>query len=157
MAKGVVEIAASLEQIARVLADNKTHHEWIPHLQESRELEATSATERLEYNRFKAPWPAADRDFVYRVIASGSVESGYLKFEMRSEVNALMPEQPRLIRGELLTSSYTLTQLNAERCQIELIFSVDPRGMIPHWIVNRIQTHWPHFILRELKQRLEAS
>ncbi len=154
MARGTVTIAAGPEAIASVLDDNRRHPEWIPYLKESRQLQALSDRERLEYNLFDAPWPASNRDFVFRVRATSGNGRRVRLYRMRSESSPLMPEREGVIRGVLHEGRFTLTRLPSGETEVELLFQADPKGWIPRWIVNLFQRVWPHKVLRGLRAQV---
>ncbi|MDH3343568.1 MAG: START domain-containing protein, partial [Gammaproteobacteria bacterium] len=64
--KAQIVIDVEMEKIQSFLDDLMYRKKWVPYLSEVRLLREYSATERLEYSHFSAPWPASDRDFVYR-------------------------------------------------------------------------------------------
>jgi hypothetical protein len=156
IARGLCQIDAGAEAILKVLDDNASHSRWVPFLLESRRLKTLSRTQRLEYNLFSAPWPASDRDFVYRAEAVPG-ENGAVLFSMRSQSSPLMPEQEDTVRGTLLESTFHLTPLTPSRTQVELRFHADPNGWIPDWITNIIQRHWPYLVLKGLRAEVMAS
>lgn len=154
MAKGFITVDASPDAIVRILDDNAGHTKWMPYLLESKKLEAIDDKERLEYNLFDAPWPASNRDFVFRVTAYPDERNGNILFIMKSEPNPLMPEQDGIVRGTLLESTFKLTKLEPGKTQIELLFQADPKGWIPLWIVNIVQRVWPYRILKGLREQV---
>ncbi len=154
IAKGIVTIEAKPEVILKILDNNQEHPQWIPYLQTSRKLQILSDRERLEYNLFNAPWPASNRDFVFRVKAIHSGNKNILIYRMTSEATPLMPEQKGIVRGILHESTFKLTRLEANKTEVELLFQADPRGWIPTWIVNFIQTAWPYKVLKGLRERV---
>jgi len=153
IAKGIIAIEAEPEAILKILDNNQKHPQWIPYLQASRKLQTLSNTERLEYNLFNAPWPASNRDFVFRVKAIQSDNKNILIYRMRSETTPLMPEQKGIVRGILHESTFKLTRLEPNRTEVELLFQADPRGWIPTWIVNFVQTAWPYKVLKGLREQ----
>ncbi len=153
MAKGVIIIDAKPEVILKILDDNSNHPKWIPYLRESRQLQVISDTERLEYNLFDAPWPASNRDFVFRVKAIPSNQKNVLLYRMKAESSPLMPEQKNIVRGILHESTFKLTQLTAEKTKVELLFQVDPKGWAPIWVINIVQRVWPYKVLKGLRRQ----
>jgi len=151
MAKGIITIDAQPETILKILDNNANHPNWIPYLQTSRRLQVISDTERLEYNLFDAPWPASNRDFVFRVKAIPGRHKNSLLFSMKSEPSPLMPEQQGIVRGMLYESTFRLTPLKSGKTEVELLFQADPRGWIPNWITNIAQRAWPYKVLKELR------
>ncbi len=149
-------IAASIETIRQILDDAPQRHQWVPFLDHSRVLQHFENTERLEYSRFAAPWPASDRDFVYRIRLLLQ-KNKQLIFEMKSESSSLMPEQPGIVRAELVESVYTLTALQPQQTRVELLFHADPKGWLPVWIINIIQRSLPFMMLKNLRARAESQ
>lgn len=154
--KTEVLIAASLDSIREILDDAPQRHQWIPYLDHSKVLAHIANTERLEYSRFAAPWPASDRDFVYRIRLLQQKDQ-QLIFQMRSEPSSLMPEQRGIVRAELVESVYTLTALQPQQTRVELLFHADPKGWLPVWIINIIQRSLPFMMLKNLRARAESQ
>jgi hypothetical protein len=67
-----------------------------------------------------------------------------------------MPEQKGMVRAQLIESYYTLTALNKQQTNVELVFHADPKGWVPIWIVNIIQRVLPYMILKNLKEVAEG-
>ena len=150
--KTQVIINAEIRQI-RVILDNTSHRKnWIPYLKSSSIAYSFSNTEKLEHSHFSAPWPASDRDFVYRLRLIHQDENKLI-YHMKSENSFLLPVNNDMIRAELIESSYTLTALNEQQTQVELIFYADPKGWLPAWIINIIQKTLPYMILRNLREQ----
>ena len=152
--KTTVSINAPLSDIQTILDDVSNRSEWVPFLTESRILHDFSPTEKLEYSVFYGPWPADDRDFVYRITLDHKDDHKVI-YSMISEPSSLMPEQENKVRAQLIESYYTLTALDDKTTQVELIFHADPKGYVPIWIVNIIQRVLPYQILKNLKERAE--
>ncbi|MCW8830584.1 MAG: START domain-containing protein, partial [Gammaproteobacteria bacterium] len=121
---------------------------------ESRVLKNFSDTEKLEYSLFAAPWPASDRDFVYRKKLLHKDDEKII-FVMKVEESELMPEQDGVVRAEMIESLYTLTSITDKQTNVELIFYADPKGWLPDWVINKIQQVLPYRMLRGLKARSE--
>jgi len=157
MAKGIVIIDAKPEIILATLDDNSSHPKWVPYLQKSQKLQTVSDTERLEYNLFDAPWPASNRDFVFRVKAVPSNSKNIMTYRMKSELNPLMPEQKGIVRGILHESTFKLSRLEQNKTEVELLFQADPRGWVPNWIVNIVQRAWPYKVLKGLRTQVLSN
>ena len=155
-AKAITEIKSPLLRIRQELDEIDTRHEWVPFLKQSKLIIVNSATKRLEYSLFSAPWPASDRDFVYS-LELVKESSDQLIYKMRSIKIDMMPENKKHIRGEIFESVYTLTKINEKLTRVELSYHADPKGWLPGWIVNIIQRVLPYKILRNLRWRLEHS
>lgn len=161
-AKAVALIHASLEKIQQKLDDIDARPEWIPYLKYSKIISQQSPAERIEYSLFSAPWPASDRDFVYQLnrIQHLNAENQRVDnrvYQMHSVVSELVPEEVRLIRGEIFESVYSLTAVDKELTRVELTYHADPKGWLPTWIINIIQRAFPYRMMENLKQKMEKS
>ena len=151
-----VVINAPIKKILNILDDVPHRKNWIPYLEESRILKTISVTEKLEYSLFAAPWPASDRDFVYRLSLAHRDKEKVI-YDMKSELSDLMPEQEGLVRADLIESQYTLTVIDENQTNVELIFYADPKGWLPNWIINIIQKVLPYRMLRNLRDKAEGK
>ncbi|MCW8853861.1 MAG: START domain-containing protein, partial [Gammaproteobacteria bacterium] len=150
--KTQIIINTEINQIRDILDDAPHRENWIPYLKSSSIVYSYSNTEKLEYSHFSAPWPASDRDFVYRIHLIHH-DDNKLIYHMKSENSSLLPFHDDIIRAELIESIYTLTALNEQQTQVELIFHADPKGWLPAWIINIIQKTLPYLILRNLREQ----
>ncbi len=154
--KTEIIIDAPLERIRQILDDAAQRHQWIPYLDHSKILQPISDTQRLEHSLFDAPWPASNRDFVYRIRLQRK-QNDQLVFWMKSEQTPLMPEQAGIVRAELVESIYTLTRLQPQRTRVELVFHADLKGWLPVWIINIVQRALPFRMLKNLRTRAEVE
>ena len=154
--KTQVVIEAGIEAIQAFIEDISKRKTWVPFLSEARVLKEYSPTERLEYTLFEAPWPASDRDFVYRRKLT-YMDENKIVMEMRVEESELMPEQDGIVRAEMIESRYTLGAICNNKTKAELIFYADPKGWLPNWIINKIQQALPYRMLRNLKAQVEKA
>jgi len=155
-AKAITNIKSSLIKIRQELDDIDRRHEWVPFLKQSKLIILNSASKRIEYSLFSAPWPASNRDFVYS-LELVKESSNQLVYKMHSVKTDLMPENKKYIRGEIFESIYTLTKVDENLTRVELSYHADPKGWLPSWIVNIIQRIFPHKILNNLRKRIESS
>ena len=65
-----------------------------------------------------------------------------------------MPEQDDYVRAILMEGAYSLTPIDAEHTEVELLFYTDPRGHLPLWIVNIVQRAFPFEALKRLRERV---
>jgi hypothetical protein len=152
--KGEAVIAASLAKTASVLADTSRAKEWVCSLGEARVLRVISPTARIEYNRLAAPWPVSDRDFVFSTEIKIDRKARTVTFELKSVVDALAPpDDDKAVRGELLSSTYVLTQVEERKTKVTVEIQVDPKGSIPKWLVNYAQKGWPRGTLEGVRDQ----
>lgn len=147
-------IIANISDIQSILNNVKHRKNWVPYLKESSIIEDVSSTENIEYSLFSAPWPASDRELVYKITHISNNE-GSSVYEMRSTQHIQKPENDSRIRSDLMESTYILTALSDNKTQVELIYHADPKGWLPNWIINIIQRILPYFILKNLRTQVE--
>ena len=154
--KAEVVIDANMQLIQTTIDDVSYRQRWVPYLSESRILKEYSVTEKLEYSHFSAPWPASDRDFIYRhrLLRKDDKKIVFVLNVVESE---LMPEQSGIVRADMMESQYTLTALTNKQTKVELIFYADPKGWLPDWLINKIQQVLPYIMLRNLKVKIEST
>lgn len=148
--KTQVEINASIKEVQSILDNVKHRKNWIPYLKDSVIIDTLSNTEKVEYSFFSAPWPATDRDFVYKLTQTLHNESKIIYY-MTSTTHHMKPDNDDLIRAELMESTYILSAISPQKTRVELIFHADPKGWLPNWIINIIQRVLPYLILRNLR------
>jgi hypothetical protein len=152
--KGEGVINASLAKVANVIWDNTRAKEWVASCGEARVLRVISPCERIEYNRLEAPWPVSDRDFVFRSVIKLEKKTKTVAFELRSVADALAPvNEDKAVRGELLASSYVLTEVEEGKTRVTVEIQVDPKGSIPKVIVNWAQKGWPRATLEGIRDQ----
>ncbi len=150
--KAVAEIEVGLDRVLAIIEDELTYPDWVPYLSRASVLQTISTDEKLIYNHFDAPWPARDREFVYRLrIQRDKDEVSYI---MRSEITSLMPEQKHVVRAWLMESRYNLRALDEKRTRLELVFHADPRGRLPLWIVNIVHRSFAFDAIQALRTQL---
>ena len=154
-ARAELAINANMELVKLVVEDMTKRKSWVPFLKESRVLKKISDTEQIEYSLFDAPWPASDRDFVYRQKIQNKNEDEII-YETELAQTELMPEVDGVVRAELIESKYTLTMINENQTYVEFVFYADPKGWVPNWVVNVIQKRLPYMMLSNLRKKVEA-
>ena len=152
--KTQVTINTSILKVQKILDDVAHRNSWVPFLDHSSILHTFSNTAKLEYSLFSAPWPASDRDLVYRISQLRNDENKII-YSMRSEISRFMPVNEDVVRADLIESIYTLTALNKEQTNVELIFHADPKGWLPIWIINIIQKILPYMMLKNLREQAQ--
>jgi hypothetical protein len=148
-------INASVTAIQKILENHQQRILWVPYLKRSKALLSVSATEQIEYAHFIAPWPASDRDFIYRTTLL-TLNEDTISYSMKSEASSLLPEFNSIIRAELIESQYSLHRLANNKTRVDLVFHADLKGWLPVWIINIVQKALPYRMLKNLKNLAET-
>lgn len=152
-AKSSIDISFPISKVQSLLDNIEKRHEWIPYLKKSSIIKHESEYQNLEYSLFSAPWPASDRDFVYRLEMVSNTKNKRV-YKMQSEISDLKPKNSGIVRAVLFESVYTLTALGESATRVNLTFHADLGGWLPNWISNMVQKALPYKTLKNLKYEL---
>jgi rhodanese-related sulfurtransferase len=154
--RGEAVIEESMSRIVGVLENIERGKEWMADIVESYNIEKHTETDRWEYNRTKTPWPLQDRDFVIHTRTRFTKDpEPRLIIEMTSGQNRKKPVLSGVVRGELLDSRFILKFIDAKKTHLTCEIQADPKGVIPKWVVNLFQRHWPLATIRGLRKQLQ--
>ena len=123
------------EEIAVYLQDNTTKKQWDGMLIASNPVKVFEGSFKIMYESFSAPWPVSNRDFVY---ACRTIERSDGLMLVGKSIDAGVPEKDGLVRGEVIASAFYLKRIGENLTEVTYIVSVDPKGMIPKFIVNLV-------------------
>jgi hypothetical protein len=154
--RGAGEVSVPIGRLVGLLADSSLGPEWVDLLVESRRLRESSGLETILYNRYDLAWPIQDRDYVMRRVLSIDPEARVVTAAYRSIEDSSAPIQDCCVRAETNPTSWRFTQLGPSRTRVEVEVFTDPKGSIPAWLVNVVQSDWPRNSIRRLAERAAA-
>ena len=156
--RGETLIPAPIEKIATILGSDELRKQWVDALAESHVIQQINKTERIEYNHSNVPWPFHDRDFVYRVNAYLKRTPNSMLVTIKSVTDERMPPRDGIVRGEIEHAYYYLTSMEGVRAtQVVVEMALDPKGVIPLWLMNAAQKNWPSKTLHGLRRMAERE
>jgi hypothetical protein len=152
--KGEGTVDASIARVASVLLDTSRLVQWIGSLAEAHRLRSTSKLSYTEYDHVSTPFPLTDREFVTQSRAELDATKKQLVVKAHSVEDPSAPVT-KLVRGELLSSTFTLIPLDrGSRTRVIAEAQADPKGAIPKWIVNYFQKSWAHTTIMGLRAQV---
>ena len=134
MIKAIGIIQAEPEAIRERVMDYARKHEWDEMIVVSERIAAFSDDLVILHQQFKLTFPASNRDFVFG--AAIYRENNKITIIGRS-IDAGVPEVSGVVRGEVMTSCFILEPTESGTRVIYLA-NVDPKGMLPHIVVNYV-------------------
>lgn len=153
--EGIVE--ASILRVASVLLDTARLPQWMDRLAEARRIRAMSARHYVEYDRATTPFPLTDRDFVVETWVEIDAAKKQMLLKARSVTDASAPVTG-LVRGEVLSSTFTLVPLDhGRRTRVVAEVHTDPKGSLPKWLVNLVQKSWAHTTIMGLRAQVRKA
>ena len=151
--KAVMTIPGTIEEVALVLEDISRRGEWISNFEQSVLLEKPNEYDQTEYLRVDLPWPAQDRSAVVRVRVSVSDDLKRATIAGESVDSPLANRLPKLVRAQVHTSTFQMTQVGARVEVVALVF-IDPNGGVPKWIVNYFTRRGARITLSGLRRQV---
>ncbi|MBC3916735.1 START domain-containing protein [Undibacterium sp. CY18W] len=154
--RGEVDIAATPEQVVRVLKDANSFRKWMPNVVVS-ELLKSSETDQHHYLENAVPWPLVNRDGVYHFMYSHSDEGGIAVTTVR--VEALPDYLPKKDGKVRIPKSDGYWKIIPVASGVKVIWQIHayPGGEIPAWLVNSTVIDTPFKTLKGLRNFLQPE
>ena len=159
--RGTTTMPMSIERIAYVLDDTESKTEWVSRLKQENRLEGNPFSYRsIAYQHYNLSWPVSDRDYVieskWSVMKDKKLPTVILS--IKSIVRDSVPEIEGRVRGQLYRLVYKLEKLESNQTRVTVEIMVNPKGLLPNFMINLIQKDWPITTLRQLNaQALKGS
>ena len=159
--RGTTTMPISIERIAYVLDDTESKKEWVSRLKEETRLEGNPSSYRsIAYQHYNLSWPVSDRDYVieskWTVTKDMKLPTAILS--IKSIIRDDVPEIQGRVRGQLDRLMYKLEKLKSNQTRVTVEIMVNPKGLLPNFMINLIQKDWPITTLRQLHaQALKGS
>ena len=159
--RGTTTMPISIERIAYVLDDTESKTEWVSRLKQENRLEGNPFSYRsIAYQHYNLSWPVSDRDYVieskWTVMKDMKLPTAILS--IKSIIRDDVPEIEGRVRGQLDRLVYKLEKLKSNQTRVTVEIMVNPKGLLPNFMINLIQKEWPITTLRQLNaQALKGS
>ena len=155
--RGEAVVEAPILRVASVLMDTTRLTQWMDRVAEARRIRTTDPRHYVEYERATTPFPLTDRDFVTESWVEIDAAKKQLVLRARSVADPSAPVTG-LVRGEVLSSTFTLTALDHDQgTQVVTEVHTDPKGSIPKWLVNLVQKSWAHTTIMGLRAQVRKA
>ena len=159
--RGTTTMPMSIERIAYFLDDTESKTEWVSRLKQENRLEGNPFSYRsIAYQHYNLSWPVSDRDYVieskWTVMKDMKLPTAILS--IKSIIRDDVPEIEGRVRGQLDRLVYKLEKLKSNQTRVTVEIMVNPKGLLPNFMINLIQKEWPITTLRQLNaQALKGS
>ncbi|GAB4018417.1 MAG: START domain-containing protein [Bdellovibrio sp.] len=157
---GVVPIKAltifnhSISRVLSLIADTPKKVEWVPYLLEGTIVEKDGPFKRVEYARYKSPWPFQDRVFILNIVGDYNEVTHEVSIELKSVDHPKYPENNDTVRGITYYGAIRIKKLEENKSFFEIVLLSDFKGNVPHWIVNMVQAKWPYKMFTQMREQL---
>ena len=151
--RGTTTMPISIERIAYVLDDTESKTEWVSRLKKETRLEENPSSYRsIAYQHYNLSWPVSDRDYVieskWTVMKDTKLPTAILS--IKSIIRDDVPEIKGRVRGQSNRLVYKLEKLKSNQTRVTVEIMVNPKGLLPNFMINLIQKEWPITTLRQL-------
>ncbi|MEK7691575.1 MAG: START domain-containing protein [Bdellovibrionota bacterium] len=152
--KGEGVIRAPLDRVMSVIMDAPRRIEWMTRVRSAVVVKEPSKFERVEYVHMGTPWPLQDRDFIYHATLGTDGTGKVITFKAHSVEDATIPEVHGRVRAEVTFSDFLLKSTPEGETWVAAQVHVDPKGIIPAFIVNMVQRKFPRTSLAGLMRQV---
>ncbi len=153
---GETTVDASVGKILWILLDHQHKPEWINHFKSAKTIEDIPPSSNIQYSEFTLPFPASNRDFVFRNDFSVDKSLNAVIIDVKSVDDKRMPpKDDGTVRGEIIRGHYVLIPLGENKTYIQAEYLADPKGIIPAWLINFFQKEWPYKTLDAMRKQLK--
>jgi len=149
--KGEVEVATDVERVLAVLGDADTFPDWVPDTLACRLLESREGVRTL-YIETHAPWPASNRDGVYRFTSARDAGGGAATVRVEA-LPDFVPRREGLVRIPRSDGRWSIEAMGSG-VHVAYEIHADPGGWVPAWIANLTAVRMPYDTLRNLRRVL---
>jgi hypothetical protein len=152
--RGTGVVNASAIEILAILSDSPRNPEWMHNCHSARKLKTIDDQSRIIYNRTTAPWPVSDRDVVLQSSATWVPDTATVMVRFKSISSPLQGEVDGVVRMPRLNGFYKLEALSWEKTRVTYQVDADPGGLLPDWLVERVQNDIPLKTLKNLRRQV---
>ena len=156
--KGVTILHAPIVKVLTLMLDDDRAPEWIDLLAGIKLIKTYSDRRYTLLYEMDSPFPlfVKKRDFLLESNFTYHRKEETVTLSLHSVEDESVPEQKGYVRGVIYKSEWQFTALEKkEKTLVRLEYHVDPRGLVPKWLVRAFQKNWPHQTLKELDHYLQ--
>ncbi|MCR9062720.1 MAG: START domain-containing protein [Cytophagales bacterium] len=148
--KIITSFKGSINSIISVLTDVNSYPLWVYGALESRVIKRISPSEMNYYNKLDFPWPLTDRDIL---IHTKIIKEGDIIYSISEATLEGLPRNENLVRISHFNSKWSFKPIG-DSVEAEYVFSSDPGGNIPVWMVNLALDQGPLKTIQNFKIQL---
>ena len=164
--RGTGIVQSNVGRVISILYDHTHANQWIRKLVASRELRDDDQG-TVVWQRFNSPWPVTDRAFVYIAKPTFDREKKYFralfsditdtKIVLTDAERSRIPEQSCCVVGKLIYMEWQFRPTSRDSTCVRVEVIMDPKGLVPNFLVNRIQRKWTYLTIKGLEQQVKED
>ena len=139
--KGIGTIDVPFDQIFNTIVDTKNYNKWMPLVEGTRVLKKESKVSQIIYLHVGMPWPVKDRYFINEGKAHRQKDGSYIVDIKSIPWDGTSEDK---VEGWTTKSYFKISPVDGgKRTAITLELNQDPKGAVPAFLVNWVQSSWP--------------
>ncbi|MBA2662114.1 MAG: hypothetical protein H0U74_07435 [Bradymonadaceae bacterium] len=140
-------------KIINTFIDGSQRKHWVDRYDDHKTLERTDSMEKY-WIKFALPFPVSNRDYVLHTDVNFDEDKKVFTAKIKSIVDKRKPVDSCCVRAETFGTFYRFEAVPGEdKTKMIVEVHTDPKGMLPNWLINRIQKDWPSKTLSGLIKR----
>jgi hypothetical protein len=143
---------SSLSAFVEALTDVDSYPKWVYKDLKSRKIKEIAPGESIYYNMLDFPWPLNDRDVVIHTKVTQNPQTKEVT-SVSYAMPKVLPNTEEVVRIKEFNSKWVLTPVD-KKIVAEYVFSSNPGGNIPVWMVNMSLDAGPVHTIQNLKKLL---
>jgi hypothetical protein len=151
--RGVTDINAPAEKIFGLMGDIKNTDWWDKNITQIKVLLYEKYKRAQYYLVYNSPWPVTDRDLCVDVTIKTDPVTGEHKINAIA-LNGVIPERKNMVRIIDYQQTWTIIPADKEMTHVVLEGFIDPAGIIPNWISNKLIIESPINAIRCLREHI---
>ncbi len=152
--RGVTDINSPAEKIFALMEDINNIDWWDKNLTLIKVLLYEKDKRAQYYLVYDSPWPVTDRDLCVDVTITIDAVSGERKINAVA-LNGVIPERKDMVRIKDYLQTWTIIPSGIEMTHVVLEGFVNPAGIIPIWISNKLIIESPIKAICGLKEQIK--
>ncbi len=149
--RGTTVMQAEISSLLAVLFDIRTQAEWNNNGYDLRVLQKISDTELWYYASNKVPWPFRDRDFVTKLASRFDAAAKQIVVTGTEATHIAAPPHAKRVRMPVARVNWVFAALSGKRTRVTVTFQIDPGGVLPMWLMNKVTKGMPFRALRNIR------
>jgi hypothetical protein len=153
--KTMIEVEATMAGVLKLMEDISSYPQWFPKLKESRLLKKVNSTEMILYHWMKLPFPADDRDSIFKVTASRDPRTKAVTLRL-STLDNYLPERKGVVRVKQISGMWNFIPDTAKgTIMVTYQMHSEPGGKLPAWMANTAVVKRPFTVLKNMREMLK--
>ena len=156
--RGVMIVKGTVKELVALIHDLDECSEWAEMCRESRIVTRVSDTSHYIYVRNDVPFPLTDRDIYTHVTWTHNQNTGKVSMlSTASEDEKMMPKKKGIIRIKNALSQWHFTPKLDGTVLVESFAHIDPAGVSPPWLTNRLIIDSPYKTMKKMRELIESG